>query len=104
MRTLVRPHPSQGGNVCLVQLHEDDFILTHPAIACNAAEETLTVVINLDESVLAVGAAFIHGPTIAKLIADKERPRTVRPRRSRKGAEIREARRLTLSLEADAMP
>jgi hypothetical protein len=25
--------PSQGGNVCLVQLHEDDFVLTHPVPA-----------------------------------------------------------------------
>ena len=57
---LVRSHPSQGGNVCLVQLHEDDFVLTHPAIACNAANQAHTIMINLDESLLAVWAAFIH--------------------------------------------
>jgi hypothetical protein len=63
---LVRPYPlSQSEGVFLFQLHEGP-VTSHPAIALNAANETVTVVVNLDERAIAVGAAFIHGTTTAK--------------------------------------
>jgi hypothetical protein len=58
---LVWPHPlSQGEDVFLFQLHQEP-VITHPAIALNAANETVAVVINLDDRLLAVRAAFIRG-------------------------------------------
>ena len=66
---LVRSHPpSQSGDVCLVQVHED-LVLTHPAIACNAADETVAVVINLDKRLLAVRAAFVHGGQEGRVVS-----------------------------------
>jgi hypothetical protein len=59
---LVRPYPpSQGEDLFLFQLHEEP-VITHPAIAFNAANETVAVVVNLDERAIAVRAAFIHRP------------------------------------------
>jgi hypothetical protein len=59
---LVRPHPPlQSVDLWLVQLNED-LVLTHPAIALNAANEVIAVVVNLDEPAITVRAAFIHGP------------------------------------------
>ena len=46
------------------------LVLTHPAIALTAVNETVAVVVSLDERFLALGAALIHGPTIAKSLTD----------------------------------
>ena len=50
----MQPHRApQGDDIYLVQLKEN-LIVTHPAIAYNAADETLTVVINLNKWLLAM--------------------------------------------------